>query len=639
MSATTSHLTDLPWLPRLSADFRNRIRSIELEIETDWGPNLRALATQYLGLNEATLIARALNKLRAQRPSPSLSPFRLGLVSNSTADFLKPFLEASALRYGISLEISASSFGQTMLEAMDPASFTNTMKPDAILMAIDYRGLPFRSSDNSRWPLWDHQAALTELSAIRDGFRKHGGTTCLVQTLPAPPELLLGSLDVGSPGTLRASIARFNSLLVADVTERGDVLVDVEWLAQCIGLENWYDDRYWYLARLPFAQKVLPIYADFVVRLVAAIRGKSRKCLVLDLDNTIWGGVIGDDGIEGIALNQGDPRGEAFRAVQTAAADLRRRGIVLAVCSKNEESAARQAFRSHPGMVLKEDDIAVFMVNWDDKATNIERIAQQLELGLDSIVLLDDNPVERAQVREALPEVAVLELGDDPSLYGRLLFASGYFESVGFTVDDLARAEQYKGNADRSRLQKTTRNLDEFLRSLEMRIDFAPFTAITRKRVTQLINKTNQFNVTTPRYTENQVVAFEESCDHYTLQVSVRDRFGDNGIVGVVICTIRPTEWEIDTMLMSCRVLNRKVEEAICNRIVQDAKRAGAKNVFGRFVPTARNGIVSNLFQRLGFEPHADVLDAGRWILHVDRFTPFDVPFLEHVAVAAEQIG
>jgi FkbH-like protein len=621
-------MTDLPWLPRLAVDFRSRLQSIEPDAESDWGPTLRSLATQFLGPNDATAIARKLNQMRGRRPSPSLSTFRLGLVSNATTDFVKPLLEASALRYGVSLEITTSDFGQAMQEAMDPKSDINRSKPDAVLLAIDHRGLPFRSSGNSKWPVWDHRAAIAELSAMREAFRAHGGTTCLVQTLPAPPDLLLGSLDAGTAGTLRAEISRFNSLLIPDVAESGDVLVDVDWLAQCVGLPNWYDDRYWYLARLPFAQRALPLYADFVARLLAAIRGKSRKCLVLDLDNTLWGGVIGDDGIEGIALDQGDPRGEAFRAIQVAAADLRRRGVVLAVCSKNDEAVAREAFRSHPGMLLKEDDIAVFMVNWDDKATNLERIAEHLDLGLDSMVLLDDNPVERAQVREALPEVAVPELGDDPSLYARLLFAAGYFESVGFTADDLARAEQYKGNADRSRLRQATRNLDEFLRSLDMQIDFAPFSAMTRKRVTQLINKTNQFNVTTPRYTENQVMAFEESREHRTLQVSVRDRFGDNGIIGVVICTIRPTEWEIDTLVMSCRVLNRKVEEAICNRIVRDAQRAGAKRVVGRFVPTARNGIVKDLFPRLGFEPDSDP-NSGQWLLHVDRFAPFDVPVLE----------
>jgi len=634
MSASPLSLTDLPWLPRLSTELRSRLRAIEPG-EDDWGPELRSLATQFLGLNEGIAISRALHRLRSESRSPTLTGFRLGLVGNSTTDFLKPMLEASALRHGISLEVTASNFGQVMQDAMDPASPINAAKPDAVLLALDHRGLPFRTGDDARWPIFDHGAALAELAAIREGFRTNGGTMCMVQTLPAPAELLLGSLDLGVAGTLRASIANFNALLVPDVAARGDVLVDIEWLAQSVGLEHWYDDRYWYLARLPFAQRALPLYTDFVARVVAAIRGKSRKCLVLDLDNTLWGGVIGDDGIEGIVLDQGDPRGEAFRSVQHAAADLRRRGVVLAVCSKNDESVAMLPFRSHPGMILKEGDIAAFMVNWDDKATNIERIAQQLDLGLDAMVLLDDNPVERAQVREALPEVAVPELGDDASQYARVLFAAGYFESVAFTKDDLARAAQYKSNADRSRLLQTSRNLDEFLRSLEMRIDFDRFGPVTRKRITQLINKTNQFNLTTRRYTESKVLALETSHDHHTLQVSVRDRFGDNGIIGAVICVMRPTEWEIDTWLMSCRVLNRKVEEAICNRIVEDARRAGATRIIGTFAPTGRNDMVKGLYERLGFERGAGTRDGEQWVLAVGRFVPFDVPFRESAAAVA----
>ena len=308
---------------------------------------------------------------------------------------------------------------------------------------------------------------------------------------------------------------------------------------------------------------------------------------------------------------------------------LRKRGVVLAVCSKNDESTARQAFRAHRGMVLKEDDITTFMVNWDDKATNIERIAQELDLGLDSMVLLDDNPVERALVRDALPEVAVPELGDDPSLYVRTLFAAGYFESVAFTPEDLVRSELYKANAGRSKLLESSRNIDDFLRSLDMQIELVPFNAMARKRITQLINKTNQFNVTTRRYTEKQVTSFEESPDHYTLQVSVQDRFGDNGIIGVVICNVRPGEWEIDTWLLSCRVLKRKVEEAICNRIVEDARRGGARKVVGTFIPTERNGIARDLFARLGFEASAENGGAAKWVLDVEGFTPFDVPLAE----------
>jgi FkbH-like protein len=625
MPSNHSGLADLPWLPRLSPDFRARLQSIEQDSFPDWGRQLRAVATQFLGLNQAIAITKTLDRLRSRGTSQSLSPFRLGLVSNATTDFLQPFLVASALRYGIALELVTADFGQFVLEAINPQSSINVSRPDGVLLAVDHRGLPFRTTTGVDWPLFDARAAIGELATVRDGFRQHGGAPCFVQTLPAPAELLFGSLDASTAGTLRAEIAHFNADVARGARERGDVLVDIDWLAQCIGLDEWYDERHWYLARLPWPQTVLPLYADFVTRTIAAVRGKSRKCLVLDLDNTLWGGVIGDDGLEGIALSPGDARGESFRAIQSLAADLRRRGIVLAVCTKNEESTAKLPFRSHSSMILKERDIAVFVANWDDKATNIERIARQLELGLDSIVLLDDNPAERAQVRQALPEVAVPELGDDPSSYPRVLSAAGYFEAVAFTREDLARAEQYRENADRVRALDGSRNLDDFLRSLQMQIEFAPFNATGRSRISQLINKTNQFNVTTRRYTEQQVAAFEDSADHYTLQVSARDRFGDNGMISVVICTKGAAEWEIDSWLMSCRVLNCGIEQAVCNQLAEDARRAGATCVVGRFIPTPRNGVVHDLYKRLGFTRAAASPDAELWILELDQFTPFEV--------------
>lgn len=614
---------DLPWLPRLSADFRERLEAIVASSD-DWGPPLRGLATQFLGINQAMALSRALGRLSARGKSPSLSPFRLGLAGTSTLDFLAPLLSASALRHGIALEVIAADFGQIMQEAIDPASRMNSARPDAILLAVDHRGLPFRAVESSRWPLFDAAAPIREIDAIRHGFREHSGAVCLVQTLPPPPELLLGSLDGATAGTLRRAIADFNAHVARDTAARGDLLIDLEWLAAFIGLDAWFDDRQWYMARLPCAPSLQPLYADFVCRTIGALRGKSRKCLIMDLDNTLWGGVVGDDGVDGIALSAGDARGEAFRAIQQGAADLRRRGVVLAVCSKNDESIARQPFSSHPEMLLRESDIAVFLANWDDKATNIERIAKRLELGLDAMVLLDDNPAERAQVRAALPQVAVPEPGDDPSRYFRTLSAAGYFESAGFTDEDVSRADHYRGNAERARTLETARNLDEFLRSLDTEIICTPFDARGRKRIVQLINKTNQFNLTTRRYTEQQVADMQDSPAHYTLQVFVRDKFGDNGMVSVVICRVQPSEWEIDTWLMSCRVLNRGVEQAVCNRLARDALGAGARRLIGRFIPTDRNGIVADLFQRLAFAP-LEREDGPAWALDLGSFRPFEL--------------
>ena len=626
MTAATYNLIDLPWLPRASADFRARLQAIEADASLDWTGPVRSLATEAVSLNQAISLSRAVSKLKRDRPARGLTAFKLGLVSNATVDFLKPMIEVAALRHGIALEICAADFGQGMQEALDPNSRINQFGADAVLLALDHRGLPFRSSSSDRWPPYDCERALADLSTMRDGFRRNGGAISLVQTLPSPAELLFGSLDAAVTGSLRSAIARFNAALADDVPKRGDLLIDIEWLAQSIGLDHWYDHRNWYIARLPFAQKVLPLYADFVARVPAAMRGKARKCLVLDLDNTLWGGVIGDDGLDGIALNEGDARGEAHRAIQSMAADLRRRGVVLAVCSKNDDATARLPFRDHPGMILKEEDIAVFVANWNDKASNLERIAKQLELGLDAFVLLDDNPAERAQVRQALPQVAVPEVGEDASTYVKAVLGAGYFESVALTAEDLVRANQYRENAQRAELLDSSRDLDGFLRSLEMTVDLAPFNATGRKRIAQLINKTNQFNVTTRRYTEAQVAEFESSPDHYTLQVSARDRFGDNGMISVVICERGPHEWRIDSWLMSCRVLNRKIEEAICNRIAADALAAGARRLVGDYLPTDRNGIVADLYSKLGFELLESPGPGSRWTLDLQRFQPFEVP-------------
>jgi len=618
-------LTDLPWLPRLSPAFKTRLADVPADGNADWGPPLAALAAQQLGLTQAMALSRKLRQLRGTKPSKALTPFRLGLVSNATVDFIVPFLEATALRYGIALEVVAADYGQQMQAALDPNSTINRARPDAVLLALDHHGLALRD-DSAGWPPHRPEAALAQLRSLRDGFRTHGGAVCLVQTVPAPLAPQFGSLDAGLAGTLRHAVSGLNTALAAEVGQNGDVLIDVDWLAQSVGLDTWYDDRAWHLAKMPFAQNVLPMYAELVVRAIAAMRGKARKCLVLDLDNTLWGGVIGDDGLEGIALNQGDPRGEAHRAIQAAALELRRRGVVLAVCSKNDDATARLPFRSHPGMLLKEDDIAVFVANWEDKASNLERIAQRLDIGIDALVLLDDNPAEREQVRQALPQVAVPELGADPSDYVRCLMLGGYFESVAFTPDDLSRAAQYQGNAQRAVLQDSSRDLGEFLRSLEMHIRFAPFDAQGRKRITQLINKTNQFNATTRRYTEAQVEAMETSATHHTLQINLVDRFGDNGMICVVICTVHGDAWHVDSWLMSCRVLNRKVEEAVCNRIAQAARAAGARRVVGIYVPTPRNGMVAELYPRLGFAAAPAPEGEQRWVLELEGHAPFDVP-------------
>jgi FkbH-like protein len=414
------------------------------------------------------------------------------------------------------------------------------------------------------------------------------------------------------PGTQRRVIGKLNQAIGDSVAGTTDLLLDVAGLAETVGLETWHSPALWNMAKLPCDVSCMPIYAEHVARLLAALRGKSRKCLILDLDNTVWGGVIGDDGLQGIAIAQGDASGEAHLAVQKLALQLRQRGIVLAVSSKNTDEIARKPFREHPEMLLKEDHLAVFQANWNDKATNIKAIAQELSLGLDAMVFLDDNPVERGLVREMLPQVAVPEVPDDPAQFARTLAAAGYFEALAFSAEDRTRAEMYQTNARRVELQKQAGDLDAYLASLDMEIDFAPFDGIGRARISQLINKSNQFNLTTRRYSEAEVAAAEEDPNVFTLQVRLIDSFGDNGMISVIICrTAEPGVWAIDTWLMSCRVLGRKVEQMVLREIIARACEAGIETLIGTYSPTEKNDLVREHYQKLGFTKMDDRADGS----------------------------
>ncbi len=633
--------TELQWLPRPPQDFSAKLKALGTGADS-LGREILALASFGLDVSQLTKLAKRINKARSEgNPLEPLSPFRLAVLSNATIDFIVPALVASAARYGISLEVIHPPFDQVAQEALTPGSFVNESKPDAVLFAIDYRALPLTLSigdaDASAAKV---QGILGYLKAMQGGIKSNCGALCIFQTFAPPVETLFGSLDRSVPGTIRSLLDSVNRELAEFVASSGDVLFDVAGLAETLGLANWHNTELWNLGKFPFADEFIPLYADHVGRTIAAIRGKSRKVLILDLDNTVWGGVIGDDGLEGIKIAQGDARGEAHLAVQRMALDLRRRGIVLAVSSKNTDEIARTPFEKHPEMLLKLDDIAVFQANWNDKATNIRAIAEELSLGLDSMVFLDDNPVERGLVRQLLPQVAVPELPEDPAYYARTLAAAGYFESVAFAAEDLKRAGFYQDNAKRASLQKQVGGVDAYLASLDMTITFQPFDATSRARIVQLINKSNQYNLTTRRYTDPEVTEAENDPEVFTLQVRLADSFGDNGMISVVIC--RPREagaWDIDTWLMSCRVLGRKVEHMVLREILEHARAAGIHKLAGVYKPTEKNALVVDHYVRLGFtKVAAEESGLTRWELLVDGAEPDSAP-MRIVSIGFEAKG
>ncbi|HTO82129.1 MAG TPA: HAD-IIIC family phosphatase [Methylomirabilota bacterium] len=610
--------SELAWLPRPAAMFSEACKAALLP-EDGIGRRLRALAGQALDSNQLTKLARVIALARTKGSSLApLVPFRLGVVSNSTTDFLVPALVATAARHGIALECIAAAYDQVIQEALAPDSTINRAKPDAVLIALDHRGLPFRPAPGDR-DAADRvvDGVVAHLDAIRQGFRTNCNAISIVQTIARPPEQLFGSLDAGMAGTLDHMIQTANRRIADGVAAGKDLLVDVARVAETVGLAHWHDLTQWNLAKLPFCDAMVPLYADHVCRVIAAAKGKSRRCLVLDLDNTLWGGVIGDDGLEGIKLAQGDAVGEGFLSVQRFALALRERGVVLAVSSKNNDEVARLPFQKHPEMVLREEHLAVFQANWNDKASNILAIAEELKLGLESFVLLDDNPVERDLVRKMLPDVAVPELPEDPALYARTLAAAGYFEAVTFSDEDRKRAAFYQDNARRLALQKQAGDIDGYLASLEMEITFQPFDATGRARIAQLISKSNQFNLTTRRYTEAQVEEMARDPSRWTLQVRLADKLGDNGMICVVICRKEAAVWEVDTWLMSCRVLGRRVEQMVLREMLDHARREGAARLVGVYRPTERNKLVEKHYEQLGFVLARTEAD-GATVWHLD---------------------
>ena len=569
------------------------------------------LADARLGLLETVQLDTALTRALTEGADPraaGLEPVRVALLASATADHLLPALRVAGLRRGLVVTARAGAYGQYRRELMDPSdpAGLRDFGPGVVILALaarDFLGAvpvdaPAEAADAAV------AAALADLRALWARGRALGAT--VVQQsfldLSAP---VFGGLDAGVPGAPARLVARLNAAAADAATAEGVLWLDLARASARDGLGRWHDPVRWLQAKMEIAPDAAGAWGELAARLVAAARGRSRKCLVLDLDNTLWGGVIGDDGLEGIVIGEGSGAGEAHLALQRHAKVLRARGVLLAVCSKNEAAIAEAAFRDHPEMALRRGDFAAFAANWTDKATNLEGIAKSLNIGLDALVFVDDNPVERDQVRARLPMVAVPEMGADPAAYVAILAEGGFFEAASFTADDAARAGQYAANAARDAEAAEAGDMDGFLKGLAMEAEAGPVTALTLARATQLINKTNQFNTTTLRRTEAEVAALMADPAAVTLTVRLADKFGDNGIVAVALAapSDTPGTLELQNWVMSCRVFGRQLEEETLNLLAAAARETGATVLRAPFLPTAKNGVIRDLFGTLGFTP------------------------------------
>jgi FkbH-like protein len=616
----------MDWLP-LPQDFRGGLRRA-LE-SPDCLERLAALAQHRLSFLETIQLDRALASVCGES-TQGFSSVRLAILASATVDHLAPPIRVAGLRRRLLFDLYVGPYGQYRQQLLEPESFLQEFNPQIILLSLSARELiatvPVNASaDEADAAVRRHVDGLRALwRRARQAFR----STVIQQTFLNVTEPLFGSYDRLAGGAPSRLVAELNEHVAEAAREDGVLLLDVARASERDGLDAWFDVTRWLQAKMEIAPQAAPLYGDLLARVIAAQRGLSKKCLVLDLDNTLWSGVIGDDGIEGIVLGEGTGTGEAHLALQHYAKQLRDRGVILAVCSKNEPAVAEAAFSQHPEMFLKRSDFAAFVANWDDKAVNLRRIAEQLNIGIESLVFVDDNPAERARVRESLPMVAAPELPSDPAHHVRRLAEAGYFEAVAFTAEDSQRAEQYSANASRDAFLESSQTMDEFLRGLEMSVNFGPFQRVDLARIAQLIGKTNQFNPTTRRHSLDDVARFVVADGTLTLQFRLVDRFGDNGLVSAMILLPDPQSpdvMEIDTWVMSCRVFGRQLEREAMNITVEAARQMGVSRLRADYIPTPKNEVVSNLYPSLGFRPAqvaAPHNGGTTWVLHVSEYRP-----------------
>jgi FkbH-like protein len=529
-------------------------------------------------------------------------PYRLAILRSFTVEPAVPLLRASAFSVGIDLTVQLGDFNAYAQELLDAGSSLYRFEPQTVILAVQS---------------YEPDALRTWLSV----FRERSAANLIIHTIEAPVVTRQGVLDAQTRGGEWEAVQRLNAELRNIAREfRGVYILDYDALVARHGRQSWRDERKWLTMRMPVAAQQLIHLAQEWMRFLHPLTGKLAKVLVTDLDNTMWGGVIGEDGMEGIQLSAEYP-GAAYQAVQQAMLDFYQRGILLAISSKNNPSDAMEALEKHPGMILQPRHFGAQRINWNDKAQNLREIADELNVGIDSLAFLDDNPVERQHVREQLPEVTVIELPENPMDFARALRDCPVFERLALSDEDAKRGEYYAAERDRKKLEQTASSPEEFYRSLEQELEVRRVTPMTLARIAQLTQKTNQFNTTTKRYSEQQIQAMEQNA-HRVYSLRVKDRYADNGLVGVAILAEKGEVCEIDTLLLSCRVIGRTVETAFLSKLAEEARTAGATRLEGWFLPTKKNAPAKDFYAQHGFEAAAETPEGTRWSFDLNKPAP-----------------
>jgi FkbH-like protein len=551
-----------------------------------------------------TLIRKRKSLRRELLERPKLLEVRVAILGGSTTNEVADFLEVLLLDKGIQPIFYQSEYNRYFEEAVVDPSQLIKFRPDIVYVCTS-------SANIQKFPpLGASESDLNEYaSAERARFAGiwnalHDRIGCLVvqNNFELPSYRLLGNFDCVSPGGRVKFINHINGEFAQEASLRPKLFInDLNSIAAMIGLSRFHDAKRWFAYKLISTPEGSLAIAKSVAAIIGSIYGRSRKCVVLDLDNTLWGGVIGDDGPDNIKIGKETGEAEAYTAFQEYCVRLRERGVILAVCSKNSELIAKRGF-DHPDSVLRLSDFSSFKANWEPKPENLKSIAAELNIGLDSLVFVDDNPVERAFVSAQLPEVMVPDVGSDVVNFISVLEEGRYFEAVGLSREDLDRPRQYETNARRLQEQSQFASYEDYLDSLDMVAEIAPLRPVYLERVAQLINKTNQFNLTTKRYTLADIEQIVSDDSYVTLYARLIDKFGESGLISVIIGRRERRSLHLDLWLMSCRVVKREVELAMLDALVAICQQHDITEIYGYYIRSEKNNVVSDHYAKLGFE-------------------------------------
>lgn len=547
---------------------------------------------------------------------------RVALLGDSATQLLAVAIKGMGIERGFNLNLFESDFNQIERQLFDPSSDLFLHNPEFIVIFQSTHKLAQKHSNLSSSNQSD--LANSRLSFLKDvlNLPQIQGRKIIYFNYPEIDDSVFGNYANKIESSLLYQTRKLNYELMQLASVVPNLFIcDIASIQNKVGRDMMFSPNIYTTTEMLLNIDILPFVASRVVDIISAVKGKFKKCLILDLDNTLWGGIIGDDGLEGIQLGHGLGIGKAFTEFQLWVKKLRQRGIIICVASKNNEETAKEPFQKHPDMVLSLDDIAVFQANWDTKVENIRIIQSVLNIGFDSMVFLDDNPFERAIVRENIPGITVPELPEDPAEYLEYLYSLNLFETSSYSDNDKDRTKQYQVEAKRVSLSKTFENEDDFLKSLDMVSEVDGFTKFNTPRVAQLSQRSNQFNLRTVRYTEDEIRALASDPNAICLAFNLNDKFGDNGLIGVIIMNKLSDDTAfIDTWFMSCRVLKRGMENFMLNMAVENAKKQGFKFLVGEYLPTQKNLMVADHYTSLGFSELEG--QPNRYSLSLSDFKP-----------------